>query len=235
MVQRRLVAPNVLVLFYIGVNLLLGSTFWFFETTNYSPAGTLPDFLFALFALFVALAASILIPFSSHELRPLVTLSSVPSLAGIVPYVLFIVIAAIPPFTLGLFFIVGEIADETVIQEAVSPDGWSVAKVYFRGVGAYAGGNGRISVRVVNRWVPFLERDVFYLGRSYADRDDPDYVKWRDNNTLYISETKEEVHVRLVELELPLTFRVALFILGLVYSLINPSPPVAPPTPVVSS
>ena len=91
----------------------------------------------------------------------------------------------VPPFTLGAFFAASEIAGETEIQRAISSDGTRIAYVYFRGVGAYSGGNGRIFVRVRHQILPLLERDVFYLPRSYADENSTNYLEWRDNNTLY--------------------------------------------------
>ena len=40
----------------------------------------------------------------------------------------------------------------------LSPDVTREAHVYFRPVGAYAGGNGPINIRVKHRWMPILER-----------------------------------------------------------------------------
>lgn len=66
----------------------------------------------------------------------------------------------VPPFTLGGLFAFDELAGEKQIQQIESPDGRLTADVYFRGVGAYSGGNGRVDVRIRDRFVPFLERDV---------------------------------------------------------------------------
>ena len=71
----------------------------------------------------------------------------------------------------------------------------SLATSAFFGVGAYTGGNGHIYVRVKYRCFPIVERDIYYVDESFADEETDDYLYWLDDDTLYISETEEEVEV----------------------------------------
>jgi hypothetical protein len=116
------------------------------------------------------------------------------------------VLLVMPPFTLGALFTIDEISHEKLIQQATSPDGSRVAQVYFRGVGAYASGNGRIYVRVKHRLLPFVERDVYHLHGSHADENTVEYLSWRDSDTLYISETDEALRVGVIAFRVPPVF-----------------------------
>ena len=107
-------------------------------------------------------------------------------------------------------FTVSEITDETLIQQAVSPDGARVASVYFRPVGAYSGGSGRIFVRVSPRLMPFIERDIYYVRVSSADENTTNYLKWVDDHTVYISERKQIVEVGWLQLKMPEVFAIPL-------------------------
>jgi len=188
----------------IGVNLALGFLLWLDYLTDYSLAGTIPDILFPpIVAIvgFISLLVSKDAP--SRTKRLLSRLSCLPSLIGGGLYVTVAILLFIPPFTLGTMFTITEIAGENLIQQAVSPNGSRVAEVYFRGVGAYSGGNGRIYVRVKYLLFPFVERDVYYLRVSYADENTADYLSWRDNDTLYIPEKQQEVKVGTVRTEIP--------------------------------
>src|SRR5262245_3172549 len=137
--------------------LAVGVVLWFFFLTDYTFAGNLVDYMFppASFAVgvigFVA-AGRVL----SGTRRRLGRLASLPTLLGgllyLATFVLFVVFSP-----LGAMFAVSEIVGEQIIQTAPSPDGSRVAEVYFRGVGAYSGGNGRISVRVKHRLLPLVE------------------------------------------------------------------------------
>ena len=115
-----------------------------------------------------------------------------PIIMGCLPLVLTMVML-IPPFTLAIIFMADEIFNEKEIQRAVSPDGTQVARVTFRGVGAYNGGNGRVSVNVFTRYFPTLEREVYYNGSSLASDDESDDVTWLDDQTLLISENQVTV------------------------------------------
>ena len=109
----------------------------------------------------------------------------------------------IPPFTLALLFRIDEIKSEVRIQQISSPDNKQIADVYFRPVGAYSGGNGRIYVKVSNKLLPFLERDILYLRVSRADENTKNYLEWIDNDTLHISEIQENISLGTVEFEIP--------------------------------
>lgn len=185
------------------VNLILGLFLWFLFSTDYSLVGTIPDILFPPAIGIIAIVSFAISKAGSKRQRLLITLACFPSIIGGGLYVLTVLLMLIPPFTLGAFFAASEIAGETEIQRAISPDGTRTAYVYFRGVGAYSGGNGRTFVRIRYQILPFLERDIFYLPRSYASEDSTDYVEWQDNNTLYISETQQEISVGVIAAETP--------------------------------
>jgi len=185
------------------INLILGLFLWFLFSTDYSLTGTIPDILFPPVVGIIAVISLAVNKTSSKWQLLLITLVHLPSIIGSGLYVLTVLLMFVPPFTLGAFFAASEIAGETEIQRAISPDGTRIAHVYFRGVGAYSGGNGRIFVRVRHQILPLLERDIFYLPRSYADEDSTNYLEWRDNNTLYISETQQEISVGVIEAEIP--------------------------------
>ncbi len=185
------------------VNLILGLFLWFLFSTDYSLVGTVPDILFPPVIGMVAAVSLVASKASSKRQRLLITLFHLPSIIGGGLYVLTALLILIPPFTLGAFFTASEIAGETEIQRARSPDGTRTAYVYFRGVGAYSRGNGRIFIRVRYRTLPFLERDILYVPRSYASEDSTNYIEWRGNDALYISETKQEISVGVIATEIP--------------------------------
>lgn len=184
--------------------LALGVVLWFLSFTDYSLVGSWSDIIFpvavgltAFISLAVALART------GGRGRVLTAAAHVPALLGGGLFVLSTLLMFVPPFTLGGLFAFDELAGEKQIQQIESPDARLTADVYFRGVGAYSGGNGRVDVRLRARLVPFLERDVYHLGRSLASETSSDYVSWLDNHTLKISETGETVDVRGVKTEAP--------------------------------
>ncbi len=185
------------------VNLILGLFLWFLFLTDYSLVGTIPDILLPPTIGIIARVSLTVSKANRRRQGPWIILSHLPSLLGGGLYVLTVLLMLIPPFTLGAFLAASEITGETEIQRAISPDGTRIAHVYFRGVGADRGGNGRILVRVRHQMLPFLERDIFYLPQSYASEDTKDYIEWQDNNTLYISETKQEISVEAIGAEMP--------------------------------
>ena len=187
----------------IFVNLILGLFLWFLYFTDYSLIGTIPDILFPPLVAIIAVVSLALINIHGRFQKFFVMLAHLPSIIGGGLYILIAFIMLIPPFTLGTMFMVSEITEEVQIQQAVSPNGTRVANVYFRGVGAYSGGNGRIYIRVRYPNIPFLERDVFYLGRSLASEETINYVEWIDDDTLHISEVDYEVAVGAIGGEVP--------------------------------
>jgi hypothetical protein len=192
-----------------ALNLSVGVLLWFFYSTDYSWAGTIPDIVFPpLVAVMSSVSLLIATKAPSRCQRRATRLACLPSLIGGWSYVLVAVLLVMPPFTMGAFFMIDEISHEKLIQEAVSPDGSLVAQVYFRGVGAYASGNGRIYVRVKHRLLPAVEKDVYHLHGSHADENTPDYLSWIDNGTLYIPESQEEVPVGPITLWIPNVFAI---------------------------
>ena len=184
--------------------LALGVLLWFLSFTNYSLVGSWPDVIFPVavgLTAFISLA--IALPRTKGRGRVLTAVTHLPALLGGGLFVLSTLLMFVPPFTLGGIFAFNELAGEKQIQQIESPDGRLTADVYFRGVGAYSGGNGRVDVRIRDRFVPFLERDVYYLGRSLASETTSDYVSWLDSRTLRVSETRETVDVRGVKTEVP--------------------------------
>jgi hypothetical protein len=184
-------------------NLFLGLFLWFLFSTDYSLIGTIPDILFPPLVGIVALVSVGIIKTSKKWQGLLIKLAHLPSAIGGGLYILTALVMLIPPFTLGAMFAVSEIADERQIQRATSPDGTQIAYVYFRGVGAYSGGNGRIFVRVRRSALSFLERDIFYLRVSNASEDSTNYLEWHGNDTIYIPEINDEISVGVIEVEIP--------------------------------
>jgi hypothetical protein len=168
---------------WIVINLVLGGVLWFGFCTDFSWRGTLPDVLHPTLAAVVAwLSLMKEDKGADPSTRRRFIWACMPSLLGGGCALLFMAPLLLNP--LALMFRMSESAAETIIQSAISPDGTRIADVYFRPVGAYAGGNGRVSVRVRYLWLPFVERDVVYIGRSYADEDTYHYLEWTDSDTL---------------------------------------------------
>lgn len=168
-------------------NLALGSLMWFFVVTDYSLAGTVPDLLFGPVAGAIA-TASLFILFVLGALRRnrVAWIALLPSMIGGGLTVLIAVIAVIPPFTLAGLFFADEVLNEKIIQTEPSPAGWREAVVTFRGVGAYDSGNGRVIVNVRSNFFPLIEREVHYVGSSYADENSSEYVRWEGENSLRV-------------------------------------------------
>ena len=209
----------------LAVNLLLGIAFWFGFLSDLSLRGTLSDILFPPFILTFAIITLGTLP---TEKRKLGRLAYIPSCSGGCLSLLMGLIMLIPPFTLAFLFGVSEIKGEVRIQQIASPNNIDFAEVYFRPVGAYTGGSGRIYVRVVNRYMPFIERDI-YAGKTHtADEKTTNYVRWLDNNTLYVSETDKKISIGSVQPELPSLAVVPLMIVGFIQGQIRESQLTAP-------
>ena len=183
-----------------AINGVLGGMLWFGYLTDYSWSSTLLDLLFpSLVGLVSFISVSVLDARRESIDRSegvVGCLPYIPSLIGgcVLP-ILLVIVLIIPPFTLGFLFRIGEMSSEVLIQREVSPDNQRIAEVYFRPVGAYGSGNGRIFVRVKLRWFPIVERDVYRLSGSDADEHTSDYLRWIDNRTLFISETNQTLKV----------------------------------------
>jgi hypothetical protein len=118
--------------------------------------------------------------------------------------------------------------NEVRIQKIESPNQINIAEVYFRPVGAYTGGSGKIYIRVTNKYVPFFERDV-YSGKTYtANEDTTNYISWIDNNTLYVAENDEKISIGEIKPETPTIAVAPLMIAGLIQNQIEESQLTAP-------
>lgn len=208
-----------------GINLLLGVALWFGSFTDISLRGTIPDILFPPFVAVLALISLGIIP---TEKKKFGMLANIPSVGGGCLYMLMAFIMLAPPFTLAFLFDASEIAGEVRIQQIASPNNINFAEVYFRPVGAYTGGNGRIYIRVVNKYIPVIERDI-YAGKTHtADEKTTNYVQWLDKNTLYIAETGERMSIGNIKSELPSIAFVPIMVAGFIQGQVKESQLTAP-------
>lgn len=209
----------------LAVNVVLGGSFWLGFLSDLSLRGTLSDILFPPFIMIFAIITLGALPI---EKRKFGGLAYIPSCGGGCLYLFMGFIMLIPPFTLAFLFGASEIADEVRIQQIAAPNNIDFAEVYFRPVGAYTGGSGRIHVRVVNKYIPFVERDI-YTGKTYtADEKTTNYVQWLDDNTLYVSETDNQISIGSIKPELPSLAVVPLMIVGFIQGQIRESQLTAP-------
>ncbi|MCL6560210.1 MAG: hypothetical protein K6U74_15735 [Firmicutes bacterium] len=188
----------------LAINLALGLFLWFGYCTDYSWAGIIPDYCYPVLVASVALVSWLLRDRHVDERsRHRYKLFLMPSLVGGGAALFSALIAVLPPFTLGFVFALEEVKAEKLIQTVPSPNGAKIADVYFRPVGAYTGGNGRIFVRVRYRRLPFIERDLYYFGRSYANEDTHDYLCWKNNSRILIigepNSKPQEIKVGIVQ------------------------------------
>jgi hypothetical protein len=197
----------------LGVNLLLGLVLWLGITSDLEWTSDVVNYLFppavALLALISWRRLRRSRPNSSGKRAQLwQDLCFAPSFAGGVPYLILMLVALVPPILfatlLGGMFSLSEHLNAVVIQEAQSPDGNKTAVVTFYPVGAYSGGSGRITVELHYRYVPFVQRSVYYLPASYEAYGDPqEYVTWLDGDTLQLLEENEPLAVGRVDWHLP--------------------------------
>ena len=212
--EANVPTPNTKLKVIVGLNVVLGLILWFGYFTDFSWAGLLPDLLFPPMVGLVALVSfARLKAISNKNGRNTVRLFSIFSIAGGCLPGCLIAILILPPFTLGFLFMTDEMRNEVLIQRVNSPNETRIAEVYFRGVGAYDAGNGRIYVRVKTRWLPIVEREIYQLDRSYADQTTSNYLQWIDNNTLFLSEEGKEIKVGIVNFELPMPLLMLIFVI----------------------
>ncbi len=180
------VTPRTRHIGLLSLNVFAGLVLWFGYSTDLSWTGTIPDLLFPPIVGVVALATLMIQKDVDPHLRWTYRFACLPSLLGGSLAVAIAIVMFVPPFTLGGMFMADEIANERLIQNIASPDGGRIASVYFRGVGAYGSGSGRIFIRVRSRSLPILERDIYSVYPSYAYEDTQNYLRWRDRDTLEI-------------------------------------------------
>lgn len=184
-------SPKVVVM--VLLNLLAGGWVTLRFSTPYSLVGTWSDMV--VDALCGVVVLGILMMgvhrVQTERARRLIRVSAVPGIVlAVFPLVLDLLLF-VPPFTLDAMFYWSEVKAEGVIQESTTPDGDWTARVYFRPVGPYAPGSGRAYVKVVPRWLPFIEQDVYENRRSYADLEPEGYVTWLDNERLSVREAEQ--------------------------------------------
>lgn len=182
-------------------NLILGIFLWLLDSSDLSLRGTEWDIVFPPLIFVIALITILTMP--NDQSRSISRLAYLPSFLGGGMHVLIGLIMIFPPFTLAFLFGLDEFKNEVQIQQISSPSNTKIAEVYFRPVGAYSGGSGRLYVKVVNKSVPFVERDILYLRVSHADENTENYLKWIDNDTLFISEIAENISVGGIKFETP--------------------------------
>ena len=183
-------------------NLVLGSLVWAFHLTDYGLAGAVADLWFPLCVGLVGIvslrsAARLRSPLA----RALVRSGAVVTLSGGGFYVVALPLAVAGIVLLPWAFYrlangLEEMAAETVVQDVASPSGAWRALVYFQPVGDNAGDNGHVSLRVAHAGLLQLERRIYYVPVSRVATAEPaPYVRWMDEDTLYVAETNELVSV----------------------------------------
>lgn len=99
---------------------------------------------------------------------------------------------------LGVMFWFSEEMNKEEIQRCWSPNQTEYCEVYHYSVGAYSGGSGRIRVLVINKYFPLIRKEVYYEGKARIFLEEGDssfeYVEWKDENTIIISDEEIDVH-----------------------------------------
>jgi hypothetical protein len=89
-------------------------------------------------------------------------------------------------------------SDETPVAVEVSPDHQRFIEVYCSFTPAHATGFDHIEISMRSKGMPFLQRDLG-LYNNYAprhcDADLDPFVRWEDNNTIYITEKQAYLDV----------------------------------------
>ena len=168
--------------------LAVGATLWFGLLTNWTWASPLAGVLHAAVALIGG--AIPLLPRRKRTRPPgrFGGWAARIALSGGVVATLGPALLVVPPLTLAAFFGASEIANQRTVQVAQVPGGRRSAVVRYRGVGAYAPGNGKLFVSVRYPWLPGLERQI--AGPIVTDRQvsQGPFVQWLDARRLRIEE-----------------------------------------------
>ena len=187
----------------ISLNLLLGVILWLGFCTDASFPGIILDLVFPVIVGLLGFIALLKIRAAKETPRVqriIRTLFLLPSLIGGVG---FILLAIIPIILFPLLILwVSEVAGETMVQESVSPNGFYEARAYFRPVGAYTGGNGRVFIRVKYRGFPLIERDIF-IYKTFKDPSEKDFIRWIDANEIAVDEKSQVVKVGFIKFQMP--------------------------------
>jgi hypothetical protein len=195
-------------------NVLIGITVWFGLLTDYSLLGTIGDILFPIIAMMLTIKINKVYESPNNKKRRLARILSYPTIAVGILQGIIMGLMILPPLLLATLFWGSELASQTLIQESHSPTGSRVAYVYFRPTGAYAGGSGRVFVRLRYTNFPIIERDIYELRTSHYSTEDPsDFLEWQDDDTLRIFETEDIVHIGYVKGRLSPLFAIPIQIL----------------------
>ena len=112
----------------------------------------------------------------------------------------------IPPMLFMTLLLGKNISLEHRVQNEISPDGYKIAKVYLGSVGV-VDADMICSVRVSQRWLPFIEKEIFMDtsgSANWCDRYEDSYVQWSDDGTVLILETGMEIKPAGVGFDTPL-------------------------------
>jgi hypothetical protein len=135
-------------------------------------------------------------------------------------YLLVGIVSFIPPFLLGTLFVLSEVSHTTVVQAAPSPGGLKTLEVAYEPSGAYDSGLVSVSVNLKYKRIPFIQRDIYGLGKTNSDQSRDDYVRWVDDSTFYIVDDQTSVDVGLVNFEVPPILYWLYFFVAIVFKLI---------------
>lgn len=193
----------------IYINLFLGIILWLGLCTDYSLSGNGLDILLPL--VVGCLSLCVLIAILRHKemvrnTRYAYLLTCVPSIAGGCLFVISVIVLFVSGAILGGMFYMAEMSGEQFVEQVKSPDGRYAANIYFRPVGAYTGGNGRILIRVTHRWLPFIEHDV-HTHKTFRDPDQVPFIEWTDNNTINVLDRGGTIKVRWIKFQWPWLIR----------------------------
>ncbi len=175
--------------FLLSVNLLLGGILWFGFLTDYAWANT---FLNVAYPFMVGLLAFVtLVRYRPYSFWPSHLLCLLPSAIGSACHVLAVLIFVL--LALPAMFWLSEVGASFSLQEVRSPGGGKTVIAQFYPVGAYARGNGHVEVFLNYDGLPFVRRHIYSVPVSYADAETRDYLRWEDDETVYVTETGETI------------------------------------------
>ena len=189
-------SKTVLIIMEVITSIIV-SVFWFFDLRI---SNAIANYLFNLALaiggfLLVIGVGKILVGKAEKVLSYLIALPIIAVSVSTLIKFAFTILMLIPPFTLGGLFYFDEMFNEKVVQTSISPDDKYIARVYYRAVGAYAGGQGRVEVAYSSTLMPFIERPIYYDGKTYfTEQDAKKYITWDDNNSIRINEGGQLIH-----------------------------------------
>jgi len=189
---------------YLLINFVLGLVLWFGLCSDYSWDNVWVNVLFPPIVGLIGLASLFHNKQSlTRQQERVQCLLCLPSIIGGIPYVLWMILAIIPPFVFGPMLWIHQQSSATRIQQVESPSGSQIAEVYYLPDVVLSEVPGRIEVHLKYKWLPFVKRDIFDLCLTEVDKNTQNYLSWVDNETLYIKETEQELKLHWMEWEVP--------------------------------